>query len=111
MKYFLGKFSELSPGRTRIYLAGGKKIFVMNHEGKPKAWLNFCPHMGGALRADGRRVKCMWHGATFDAVSGMAVDGPAEGSGLTAVRVDLEGEDLYFVPDTEVKKSPWADDF
>ena len=110
MKRFLGKLTDVPPGRAKTFLADGKKIFIMNLEGKLKAYVNFCPHMGGSLRADGRNIKCNWHGSLFDPETGAAKTAPAsEGTALEAVEIVLEGDDIYYIP--TVKKSPWADDF
>ncbi|MEK9152113.1 MAG: Rieske (2Fe-2S) protein [Patescibacteria group bacterium] len=110
-KHLLGKFSEIEPGRARHFVAAGKKIFVINVEGAPKGYINYCPHMGGTLQASGKIIRCNWHGATFDAETGQAKTLPAaESQKLQSVKVVLEGDDLFYLPE-EKKKSPWADDF
>jgi cytochrome b6-f complex iron-sulfur subunit len=110
-KVFLGKAGEVPPGRGKTFLSGGKRIFVVNLSGQFKAYVNYCPHQGGVLRYDGRQVQCTWHGAQFDAATGMATKGPAaEGSVLEHIDLTLEGDDLYWHP-KEKPRSLWADDF
>lgn len=109
-KIFLGKFADVPPGRSKTFLAEGKKIFVMNLDGQIKSYVNFCPHMGGMLFGNGRKIKCHWHGAEFDAGSGEALTLPATGQKLERAAVMLEGDDLYYLPG-EPERSPWADDF
>lgn len=106
----LGKIDEVPPGRSRTYVTAGKRILVVNVGGEIKAFENFCPHMGGAMRYDGKRITCSWHGAQFDAKSGECRGGPALGSSLKPLVVRVEGDALYYEP-TAGEKSPWADDF
>ncbi|MEY4744654.1 MAG: hypothetical protein RL272_599 [Candidatus Parcubacteria bacterium] len=106
----LGKITDVPPGRSKTYVAHGKKILVANVGGAIKAYENLCPHMGGAMRYDGKRLVCAWHGAQFDAETGNAKANIAEGSKLTPVTVTVDGDVLYF--DTEsIPKSPWASEF
>ena len=74
--------SELPPGTLlRIELADGTPVCLGNHAGRVFALHDRCTHAdfslsAGELMADGR-VQCLWHGATFDAVTGAVCRGPA----------------------------------
>lgn len=110
-KVFVGKAAEIRPESSKIFVVDGKQIVVINDRGTFRAFFNFCPHMGGALRFDGCQMYCAWHGATFDKESGEVMSGPAsEGDELEGVMLSQDGEDL-FVDFGEPKKSMWADDF
>lgn len=109
-KVRLGKLSEVPPGRSKTYPYMGKKVLVCNVAGAVIAYENFCPHMGGAMRYDGKKIQCAWHGGCFNAASGDAISGIAEGSKLTPYTVTVEGEDIFLETDS-IPKSPWANDF
>jgi nitrite reductase/ring-hydroxylating ferredoxin subunit len=109
-KIFLGKIEEVQDGRSRTFVKNGKKILVTNIGGNITAYENFCPHMGGALRYDGKKIVCSWHGACFNAATGIATANIDEGAKLTPLTVVVEAGALYF-DDSSVQKSPWADDF
>jgi len=110
-KLLLGKTSEVPPNGARTFVKHGKKILVVRVDGGFVAYDNFCPHMGGALRSDGTaKLKCGWHGATFDARTGEATNEVIPGGTLDKLTVSVEGDDLYWEQPDGVK-SPWADDF
>lgn len=109
-KILLGKASDVPPGRSKTFISSGKKILVCNVGGTIKAYENLCPHMGGAMRYDGRKIVCSWHGACFEAMTGEGKKNIAEGSMLKAFTVTAEGDSLYLESES-VPRSPWADDF
>ncbi|WP_199200525.1 Rieske (2Fe-2S) protein [Alkalicaulis satelles] len=61
------------------------------------AFLNVCPHQGRplclpsgrTLVSEGRFLVCPFHGASFDIATGACAGGPAGGSRLTAVPVQV----------------------
>ena len=109
-KLLLGKLDEVPPGKSKTFVTHGKKILIANVGGVIKAYENFCPHMGGAMRYDGKRVVCSWHGAQFNPLTGDSIAGITEGSKLKPMTVAVEGDGIYF--DTnDLPRSPWADDF
>ena len=110
-KILLGKKVDILPGRGKLFVTQGHKVLVINHAGVFKAYRNFCPHMGGALRCEGKIIRCSWHGGTFDVETGAAISGPAEGTKLTEEKIAIEGDDVFLLVDDIQKKSLWADDF
>lgn len=105
----LGKAAEVPSGKGKTFVTLGKKILVVSVGGAFKAYENFCPHMGGALRCGGEKnLTCDWHGAQFDVQTGEAILG-AEGTRLKPMTVVEENGDLYWMREEE--KSAWADDF
>jgi nitrite reductase/ring-hydroxylating ferredoxin subunit len=75
--------------------------FVVRHQGRVRAYLNRCAHVGleldwnpGHFLDDERRwLICAVHGALYDPASGTCAGGPCEGrGGLTALTVlEIDG--------------------
>ena len=55
----------------------GREVLVLKVDGRPKAMLNVCMHLGGPMKREGERLVCEWHGAEFDVAQGRCVAGPA----------------------------------
>ncbi len=55
----------------------GRELLVLNVEGRPRAVMNVCMHLGGPLEWRDGRFVCEWHQAEFD-VHGRQVKGPAK---------------------------------
>ncbi|MGE5850349.1 MAG: Rieske (2Fe-2S) protein [Candidatus Methylomirabilota bacterium] len=55
----------------------GREVLVFKVDGKPKAILNICMHLGGPMLRASDRLVCQWHGAEFDCHHGNALKGPA----------------------------------
>jgi nitrite reductase/ring-hydroxylating ferredoxin subunit len=55
----------------------GREVFVRTVDGRPKAFVNVCLHLGGQLELRGDRFVCSWHGAQYDARTGRRLAGPA----------------------------------
>lgn len=55
----------------------GRDVLIFMAEGKPKAVLNICMHLGGPMKREGDRLVCQWHGAEFDCRRGKCLKGPA----------------------------------
>lgn len=47
--HIVGYTDEIPPGARKIVSIGGREIGVFNIDGTYRAFLNRCPHMGGAL--------------------------------------------------------------
>ncbi len=109
-KILLGKTTEVPVGKSKTFVKSGKKILVANVAGVFKAYENFCPHMGGSMRYDGKKIVCSWHGACFEAATGAGKENIAEGSALTPFSVSVEGDSLY-LDEESLPASPWANDF
>src|SRR2546422_377495 len=76
--------------------------FVVNHDGRYRAYVNRCPHVGTPLdlwpneffSEDGRALICSTHGAIYEPTSGLCTAGPCVGDRLTALPLVLDGETL-----------------
>jgi nitrite reductase/ring-hydroxylating ferredoxin subunit len=55
----------------------GREVLVLKAEGKPKAIMNTCMHLGGPLSCQDGKLVCAWHGAQFDKNTGRRLQGPA----------------------------------
>lgn len=66
-------------GHTRIR-AMGEDLVVHWNGGRPRVWLDRCPHLGMPLSLGswdgGTRVRCRYHGWAYDTVDGAVVDQP-----------------------------------
>ena len=110
VRHRLGKFSEIPLGQFKKFEVDGQAVVVLNMDGRPKAYLDKCPHMGGQMRFDGKRLKCSLHGALFDAETGMGKSPPVEeGAKLTSVKLVMEGDDLFCDLPDQVTFS-WSDE-
>ena len=66
-------------------------VLLIRHDGRPRAYLNRCPHTGvnldwtpdRFLDWTGRMIQCATHGALFRTDDGYCVAGPCAGRSLT----------------------------
>ncbi|HEX9709859.1 MAG TPA: Rieske (2Fe-2S) protein [Candidatus Thermoplasmatota archaeon] len=82
----------------------GTKVegFVVNFEGRYRAYVNRCAHAGTPLdwwpneflTEDGRLLICATHGALFEPDSGRCAGGPCAGGTLWPLTVRVEGDRL-----------------
>ncbi|HYP66923.1 MAG TPA: Rieske 2Fe-2S domain-containing protein [Thiobacillaceae bacterium] len=87
---------------------GGRKTpaFVVRYQGKPRAYLNRCGHVGVELDwhegaffdADGVYLICSTHGALYDPATGHCVAGRCNGNGLVSLDVVEENQQVYLSP-------------
>ncbi len=53
-----------------------RAVLVTKVKGKPRAYLDICPHFGGPLERHGDKLVCGWHMAEFG-LDGRCLRGPA----------------------------------
>ena len=109
--------AELPDRTTRRFSfeRGGETLsaFVANHDGKLVAYENRCRHLPWPLDWDDGRFYtddrdyfiCHTHGAVYEPKTGFCVMGPCAGQSLAALRVVIEGEDVF----VEVEDAAVAD--
>lgn len=76
--------------------------FVVNHAGRPHAYVNRCPHAGTPLdlwpnefwTEDGQHLVCSTHGAIFGPDTGICLEGPCPGACLEPLLVARDGDHL-----------------
>ncbi len=54
----------------------GRPVVVTKVDGKPRAFVDACPHFGGPLERNGDKLVCQWHMAEFG-LDGHCLRGPA----------------------------------
>jgi len=98
---------------------GLQAAFVVNHDGRYRAYVNNCPHVGTPLdlwpneffSEDGRTLICSTHGAVYEPTSGLCTAGPCVGDRLTALPLAVEGETLVVrLPAAAVSPAPARDE-
>ena len=71
---------ELAPGQMKKVEAGGRRLLLVNSDGKHFVVDEMCSHEDYSLYLgciqDGR-IKCSLHGSYFDLVTGEALEEPA----------------------------------
>lgn len=77
MKVALCKVDDIPADGARTVDFFGREILVLRVDGRAKAMLNVCMHLGGPMTRHGDHLVCAWHGAEFGAGDGACVKGPA----------------------------------
>lgn len=94
----VASLSDVPPGTTKKVVVGGVDVLLANCDGRLYAIEDLCTHDGGALDqgelAEGCRIICPRHGATFDLATGVALTLPAIMPVATFV-VDVVGDDVF----------------
>lgn len=75
----------------------GRETLVLKVDGRARAVMNTCTHLGGPLECQGDRFVCAWHQAEFD-LKGRQIKGPAKReSALMFLPTRVEDGTLYYV--------------
>lgn len=100
---FLCHLHDLPTGAARgfdPFERGRDTVLALLVEGRPKVFLNDCPHLNVPMQyrkdrfmtPDGAFIVCFAHGARFLPESGLCVDGPCLGQSLTELTCSVDGE-------------------
>lgn len=92
----VGKTSDISDGKMKLFQINGKQITVANTQGEYLAFDDRCTHAGCSLAAgvlNSHNVTCYCHGAQFDAKTGKVIAPPAV-KPLNIYNVKVEGEEI-----------------
>ena len=76
--------SEVPETGTTVADFFGRPVLVTQVEGKPRVFLDSCPHFGGPLERRGDALVCRWHAAEFG-LDGRCLRGPARADSRVAV--------------------------
>lgn len=102
----LGKFSALSEGQSKSFTfkRDGKswEMFIVRHQHQIYGYVNSCPHARAPLDwqpdhfldDSGQYIQCANHLALFSIKDGACVSGPCRRQRLTAVDVQLHGDEI-----------------
>ncbi len=93
----VAQVGEIAVGKTKSFRFGIKNGIAYNDGGVIKAYLNFCPHMGGSVDlVNGEKFRCRMHFAEFDAKSGDRLSGEApEGTKLQHIELTEKDGQLF----------------
>ncbi len=109
--FIVGRAEEIAAGERKLVTVDGKQIGIFHVDGRVYAFLNYCPHSGGALcegpltgttlPADdfqfvygraGQVLRCAWHGWEFDIATGEFLLDPQIRARRYPVAVNAAGE-------------------
>ena len=106
-KQFLLNSSDLDDGQFReAQMQHNKRplwLIVTRQSGVVRAWFNVCPHQGRSLNyapdkfltdPEGQLV-CAAHGAVFEPLNGLCINGPCKGALLKAIETDERDGRIY----------------
>lgn len=70
-------------------------LLLLRHQGQLMAYQNICPHWAipmppEEIVLEQGQLYCPFHGACFEAQSGLCTDGPPIGQRLNALRVEVD---------------------
>ena len=106
------RLEDLTPGGAVEFTLAGQAAhpdalalrgFVLLHKGRPRAYVNQCPHLGIELNwmpgrfldADHCFIQCSTHGALFLPDSGECIAGPCQGDALTPLDLAERPDGLF----------------
>jgi nitrite reductase/ring-hydroxylating ferredoxin subunit len=102
-----GEMKEIKVGST-----DKESILIVKHNGVLHALSNYCPHFGAPMSTGvliDNVIKCPWHGASFDIISGQCDIGPSI-DGLNKYEIQEENGEFYAMVDmSTIKKGKKAD--
>ncbi|MBI1798894.1 MAG: Rieske 2Fe-2S domain-containing protein [Candidatus Eisenbacteria bacterium] len=100
------RLQETAGFRFTLSLSGIEHdAFAVRFRGVIRAWINCCRHLSLPLDFGDAHffdeacdaMVCCHHGARYDPLSGLCVDGPCRGARLAALEVELRGHELWCV--------------
>lgn len=71
----LEKVHQIHDGYRRVIALDGRNLLLLHHDNQIHIIENYCPHAGARFdnaSIIGGRLRCPWHGMTFDISSGKA---------------------------------------
>lgn len=76
MRVPLAPLDEIPEGGTRKADFFGREVLLTRVNGRPRAIMNVCMHLGGPLEQNGDQLVCGWHGAEWCLRDGTKLNGP-----------------------------------
>jgi len=108
-KIKIAKASELAEGQTIKFdfVRDGKNKhgFVARFHGKLVAYENVCRHIPLPLdyadnrffSRDAKHFVCQTHGAIYEPLSGLCIQGPCEGESLKPLKIEVRQEEIFLL--------------
>ena len=113
-KFSLSGYESLQEGEMREFKYGTQEkesILILKYDGQLRALSNYCTHFGAPMHTGvliDRVVKCPWHGASFDVVTGKTDISPSL-DGLDVFDIVTENDALYVKLPTQMKNKKLAE--
>ena len=85
---FLAMEADVKP--AYYFIKGRLKGILVRLDTGIVGYENVCPHWGGPTKFEDGRLRCLWHGARFEAATGKVIRGPAK-SGLRPLKLAVQG--------------------
>ena len=76
MRVPLCRVEEIPADGAKAVEFFGREVLALNVNGRPKAIMNTCLHLGGPLHREGEKLVCAWHGAEWACATGRHLSGP-----------------------------------
>ena len=92
--------SGLKTGEMVAVTIGDDQVLLTNIDGNFHAIDDVCSHAYACLSdgdINGEEVECPLHGGSFNAMTGMPMNPPADKS-LSVFQVKVEGDDIFVAP-------------
>lgn len=92
--------SELRSGEMMAVTIGDDQVLLSNIEGSFHAIDDVCSHAYACLsdgEMDGEEAACPLHGGSFNAITGVPINPPAE-EPLRVFQVKIEGDEIFIAP-------------
>ena len=96
----VAQVSELRTGEMMAVTIGDDQVLLTNINGTFHAIDDVCSHAYACLSdgdINGEEVECPLHGGSFNAMTGMPMNPPADKS-LSVFQVKVEGDDIFVAP-------------
>ena len=96
----VAQVSELKTGEMMAVTIGDDQVLLTNINGTFHAIDDVCSHAYACLSdgdINGEEVECPLHGGSFNAMTGMPINPPADKS-LSVFQAKVEGDDIFVAP-------------
>ena len=96
----VAQVSELKTGEMMAVTIGDDQVLLTNIDGNFHAIDDVCSHAYACLSdgdINGEEVECPLHGGSFNAMTGMPMNPPAD-KPLSIFQVKVEGDDIFVAP-------------
>ena len=98
MKVALCTLDEIPTDGSKIINFFGREALVYQVDGRPRALMNTCMHLGGPLEQQGDCFVCPWHGASYSRADGRKIAGPGRPDArLMILPTTIEDGTLFYV--------------
>ncbi len=119
----VGESAAITPGKVAMrYLSktpqdDQQALIMRTEKGELRAYRNQCQHIaipldagtGEYLTPDGKRLRCVTHGAEYLLDDGLCICGPCQGDSLEALQLYEQDEQLFVIRPAKMPPAPSED--